>query len=137
MNQATLRYCVLLTSSLLVSPLIAREPFNGWRGNGTGLWPDANPPLEWYRIPRGALDGLRATATRPAEKGPGVAVRVEKGLIRDWLVLGPFPVHDSVKDLDRDFLGGEMTVEPAVERKVGDLKWTPATVSPDDIMVFG
>ena len=27
-----------------------------------------------------------------------------KGLIRDWLVLGPFAVGDSVKDFDQDFV---------------------------------
>lgn len=34
----------------------AEEPFSGWRGNRTGLWPEATPPVEWSRIPHGSLE---------------------------------------------------------------------------------
>src|SRR5262249_31254040 len=125
---------ILLGMFLLTTPALASDPVSGWRGNGTGLWPEARPPLEWYRLPRGALDGLRATAKRPAKGGPGNAPLVEKGLIRDWLVLGPFSVKDSVQDFDKDVLGGEASVEPTAGDKVGQRSWTPATVSPDDPM---
>jgi hypothetical protein len=124
---------------LLLSPLTAAaaDPASGWRGNGTGLWPDAKPPLEWHRLPQGALEGLRASAAPPAGKQPGDSPLVAKGLVRDWLAVGPFAVDDSVKDFDRDFLGGETTVEPAEGHKVGAVAWKTATVPPDDIMVFG
>lgn len=114
-----------------------KDPASGWRGNGTGLWPDAKPPVHWYRTPRGALEGLRATANRPADEKPGNAPIVEKGLLRDWLVLGPFPVNDSVKDFDKDLLQGEDKVEPALGDKTAGQTWKSATVPPDDIMVFG
>src|SRR5215471_14263422 len=58
----------------------AAEPIaHGWRGNGTGLWPDARPPMEWYRIPKGVLAGLRASADRPGGKAAAHGVRLEKG----------------------------------------------------------
>src|SRR5262249_29687880 len=95
------------------------------------------PPLEWHRIPRGALDGLRASADAPKGKELGDAPLVAKGLVRGWLVIGPFGVTDSVKEFDRDFLDGEATAEPAAGKKVGGATWTPASVPPDDIMVFG
>jgi outer membrane protein assembly factor BamB len=128
---------LLLSVPLLAATVHAAEPVSGWRGNGTGLWPDAKPPLEWYRIPRGALDGLRASADAPKGKEHGDASLVAKGLVRGWLVLGPFAVADSVKDFDRDFLDGEATAEPASGKKVDGATWTPASVPPDDIMVFG
>jgi outer membrane protein assembly factor BamB len=127
----------LLALLLFISTTLAAPPTTGWRGNGTGLWPDARPPLEWYRIPRGAVGGLRARASRPSGKDAGDAPLVKKGLIRDWLVIGPFSVKDSVRDFDQECLEGEATVEPAAGEKVGDRTWTAATVPPDDIMVFG
>jgi outer membrane protein assembly factor BamB len=133
-----MRYFLVLFGALLsASAILAADPVSGWRGNGTGLWPNAKPPLEWHRIPRGALDGLRAAAAPPSGPEHGGAPLVAKGLMRDWLVVGPFAVTDSVKDFDRDFLERETTVEPAEGRKVGVAAWKRATVPPDDIMVFG
>jgi outer membrane protein assembly factor BamB len=109
------------------------DPSNGWRGNGTGLWPDAHPPLEWYRIPKGILADLRARADRPADfsKPAGDAMRLEKGLIRDWLVIGPFPVEDSVRDFDKAQLAGEAALRPAAGDKVGNLAWKTLTAKLD------
>src|SRR5262245_16772924 len=133
------RILVGATLPLLLLALLghAGQPVSGWRGNGTGLWPDARPPLHWHRIPRGALDGLRATAAPPRGKDHGNAPLVAKGLVREWLVAGPFAVGDSVKDFDRDFLGDEANAKPAPGAKAGTAAWKPATVPPDDIMVFG
>jgi hypothetical protein len=127
-----------LTGALFfVPPAGAAQPVSGWRGNGTGLWPDARTPLEWSRIPRGALDGMRAQADRPKDEKPGDAPLVEKGLVRDWLVLGPFRVEDSLRDFDRESLAGEATVEPALAEKAGGLAWKRVAVPPEDITVFG
>src|SRR5260221_8318166 len=54
-----------LLFALLGPARVYAEPFNGWRGNGTGLWPDARPPLEWRRIPKGVMTELRAHVDRP------------------------------------------------------------------------
>lgn len=121
---------ILLTASF---PLFAAEPTSGWRGNGTGLWPDATPPLEWHRLPLGAMEGMRDSADAPKGKEPGDAPLVLKGLVRDWLIAGPIAVEDSVKDFDRDLIAGETTLSP----KVGDSGWKPITGPADDIMVFG
>lgn len=40
--------------------LHAAEPANGWRGNGNGLWPESQAPIEWSRIPHSALEGMKA-----------------------------------------------------------------------------
>ena len=121
-----MRYFSPLAAAVLVlSPVVApaADPVSGWRGNQTGLWPDAKPPREWHRIPRSALDGLRASAAPPKGKDHGDALLVPKGLVRDWLVISPFAVENSEKDFDRDALGGEATAEPAEGKKVGEVAW--------------
>lgn len=131
-----MRYLFLL-ALVLLSPVgaVAADPVSGWRGNQTGLWPDAKPPLEWHRIPRGALDGLRASTK--VLKDEAAAEPVLKGLLREWLVIGPFAVDDSVKNFDHDALGGESKAEPAEGKKVGEVAWKAVTSPADDVTVFG
>jgi hypothetical protein len=105
----------------------------GWRGNWTGLWPDATPPLHWHRLPRGVLADLRASAGRPG-KGHGAAgLPVRDGLVVPWLVLGPFPVPDSVRDFDRAAPLDEATVQP----DAGDRAWQRAALPSEDPFAFG
>ncbi|MCI0703999.1 MAG: PQQ-binding-like beta-propeller repeat protein [Planctomycetia bacterium] len=137
MRQPLLTCFASLAFLLCLGIVLAVEPVSGWRGNMTGVWPDAKPPMEWHRIPRGALDGMRSTATPPKGKESGDAPLVLKGLVRDWLVIGPFAVEDSVKDFDRDMLGGEATVEPVEGKKVGEVAWKAVSGPIDDVTVFG
>jgi hypothetical protein len=95
----------------------------GWRGNWTGLYPEANPPAEWGRTPTGALAGMTCQAARSAEGAPKSGQSVEAGLLRDWLVIGPFSVADSAKDFAREQVPGEARLSPAEGDKVGDLAW--------------
>src|SRR5438876_11390926 len=99
----------LLLALLTLSPGYAdsADAFNGWRGNGTGLWPAAHPPLEWSRIPQGAAADLRSSADRPDDKTLAGAPPLQKGLVRDWLVIGPFAVKHSVRDFNDAQLADE------------------------------
>jgi outer membrane protein assembly factor BamB len=129
----------LLLALLALSPCTAAPPdfFNGWRGNGTGLWPDAHPPLEWSRVPQGVMSDLRSSADRPDDKTVGDAPRLPNGLVRDWLVLGPFAVKDSVRDFNEAQLADEAAAKPAAGDKVGDLAWKPLAARLDDRWEFG
>ncbi|HUU42845.1 MAG TPA: PQQ-binding-like beta-propeller repeat protein, partial [Planctomycetota bacterium] len=94
----------------------------GWRGNWTGLYPDADPPTEWGRINRGVTTMTFCSAAKPA--GPQKAGQpLDKGLIREWLVIGPFPVEDTVKDFDTEQIPGEASLEPDEGMKIGELAW--------------
>jgi outer membrane protein assembly factor BamB len=108
---------------------------NGWRGNGTGLWPEARAPLAWHRLPKGMAADLRTRADRPGDKAD--ATPLEKGLVRHWLVLGPTSVADSVRDFDKAMLPGEATLQPAAGDKVGDLVWKKFSARVDDRWAFG
>lgn len=130
--------CVTAASLLAVvvfAPCRA-DPHNGWRGNGTGVWPDAQPPLEWHRLPRGVLTDLRSRAERPA-KAELDSLPLEKGIVREWLAIGPFTVKDSVQDLDKAQLADEAGVQPTAGDKVGDLTWKRLTATLDDPFAFG
>ena len=94
----------------------------GWRGNWTGLYPEADPPVAWGRLQKGLVAGMTCQATKPT--GPAKSGQpMDKGLIRDWLVIGPFAVADSVKDFDKEQIPGEAELRPNFGDKVGDLAW--------------
>jgi outer membrane protein assembly factor BamB len=128
-----------LAATLLLLAVVspgAAGPANGWRGNGTGRWPDARSPLEWHRLPKGVITDLRARADRPDAKATN-GLPLQKGIVRDWLVLGPFPVKDSVQDFAKSQLATEADVQPALGEKVSDLAWKELTAKIDDRWAFG
>ena len=95
----------------------------GWRGNWTGLYGDADPPIEWGRAVQGVLAGATCQAAKPAEAAPAGATKLDDGLIRDWLIIGPLAVGDSVKDFAAEQIPGEADLAPAAGEKVGRLAW--------------
>jgi outer membrane protein assembly factor BamB len=96
----------------------------GWRNNWTGLYPDSGAPAEWGRIAKGVLTGMTSQASRPADGAPKSGQPVEAGLVRTWLVVGPFPVDDSSKDFAKEQIPGESKLAPTMGDKAGDLAWT-------------
>ena len=97
----------------------------GWRGDGTGRFPDADPPVKWARTSRTIAD-LRNSAEKIEEAGPGEAETVEQGTIREWLILGPVAADDEVKmkDLvDREQLEGEALLQPKEGDRAGGVAW--------------
>lgn len=100
----------------------------GWRGDGSGRFPAATPPVEWYRRPAGAFTALRVLAARPkgnaAEGQP-----LNMGAVREWLVAGPFDAKDHATALDEVALPDEATLQATVGGSFGDKPWTHAVVS--------
>jgi outer membrane protein assembly factor BamB len=127
--------------AILAWSLGAADPVdvaNGWRGNGTGIWPDASPPLTWSRIPAGVLESLKTRADKPGDRPPGTDdAPPAKGLIRDWLLIGPFPVADSSKDFAKEQIAGEEKLQPAEGDKAGDLAWKKFAAPVEDPFAFG
>ncbi|HEX3133515.1 MAG TPA: PQQ-binding-like beta-propeller repeat protein [Planctomycetota bacterium] len=117
-------------TALLGSPTFfpSSEHPVGWRGDGSGRFPGATPPLEWYRRPAGAFTTLRVLAGRPkgnaAEGQP-----LNMGAVREWLVAGPFDAKDHATALDDVALPDEATLQAAVGESVNGKAWTPATIS--------
>jgi outer membrane protein assembly factor BamB len=121
----------------MVASAVGGEPSTGWRGNGTGLWPDSKAPWTWHRLAHGALEGLRGQANQPRGSEAGDAPLVPKGLVREWLVVRGLTVKDSIQNLDDDLLSGESRVEPNGGDGTSSLVWEKLVAPHDDPMVFG
>lgn len=112
----------------------ASQPAYGWRGNLTGLFPQAQVPAEWSNVSAGPAEGMKCTTTQPADGGGDKdAAPVTKGLVGQWLVIGPFTVADGSKDFDRELVPDEAKATPRIDEKVGELAWRYAKPSSDGV----
>ena len=110
---------LLLTAAVSAAEKAPVFP-TGWRGDGTGVYPDATPPMSWGRVGP-VLKGLRCQAAKP--KGDGESGSpIPYGVITDWLVLAPFEVNKE-KALETEYLPKEAELHPDVGEKVGELQW--------------
>src|SRR5438045_2827228 len=111
---------LMLLSLTLLSFAAAAETLVGWRGDGTGCYPDADPPVTWGRSSK-AVQGLRYQPQKPGAEASGKAM--PDGVIREWLVLGPVPVPDVPKPIEQETLEGEIQFAPEDGGKVDTLVW--------------
>jgi hypothetical protein len=95
----------------------------GWRGDWTGRFPGARPPTTWSRQVKGPTRDIKYQAGKPTGEPGSDSHPLEYFTIKEWLVAGPYAVDDPVKDIEKDFLGGEDKVEPAQGTKAGDATW--------------
>jgi outer membrane protein assembly factor BamB len=95
----------------------APDPTVGWRGDGTGRYPAATPPLTWDRVSK-AVRALRCQAGKPKMAETGVSMA--DGVIREWLVLSPAPEGSKV---DKENLPNEAELAPEENEKTGDGSW--------------
>ena len=89
----------------------------GWRGDGTGRFPAANPVTEWSRFPQ----GFAQLHSSPAENSAADQQHpLSAGLIQNWQVAGPFPATETI---DHPWLDSEPTATPATQ--IPDHPWRP------------
>lgn len=66
----------------------------GWRNDGTGRYPGATPPIEWYRKVKCLAYELRCQANKPKNGETGKPVIEQYPFadryVPEWLILGPF-----------------------------------------------
>jgi len=111
------------------------SPTFGWRGNWTGLYPDAHAPAEWSNVSTGPVQTMKCSA-QPADETDKDAVPIERGLITRWLVIGPFRLADASKEFAKELIPGEATLTPREGDKVGDLAWRPAEATSDGVSFY-
>lgn len=94
----------------------------GWRGDGTGRFPAADPPIQWGRTIKGFYAELQCQGGKPkgAEKAGEL---LNMGFVRDWVIIGPFDTKDFKSGVDEDLLKEEATLQPQVGDKGGDNVW--------------
>ncbi|HEY3318877.1 MAG TPA: PQQ-binding-like beta-propeller repeat protein [Planctomycetota bacterium] len=95
----------------------------GWRGDGNGRYPAAEPPLTWGRQAK-AINGLRTQAKKPGDADTGKSM--SDGIVRQWLVLGPVSIPEG-KTAKAEFSPEEGNVSPDEGEKSGNLAWTALT----------
>ncbi len=74
-------------AALLGSPDFSPSPERpvGWRGDGTGKFTGANPPVKWGKVSK-QMKGLRCQAKKPRDDRPA-GVPAYHGSLTEWLVL--------------------------------------------------
>jgi outer membrane protein assembly factor BamB len=102
----------------------AAEPAQGWRGDGTGKYPAADPPVMWSRVSK-AVKGLRYLAAKPKDADAGTPM--PDGVVREWLLLGPVPMPED-GTVKQDALPNEAQLAPDEGRKTGPCTWKRVTV---------
>jgi outer membrane protein assembly factor BamB len=112
----------------------------GWRGDGTGKYPDATPPLEWGRVSK-SMKNLTWQIAKPAPSATKAEQSLAQGFVTDWLVLGPIPLSDADAQLDakqllaKEFLPNEAQFQPTTGEARGSLTWK-ALRTPDSFVDF-
>ncbi|MDP6505471.1 MAG: PQQ-binding-like beta-propeller repeat protein, partial [Planctomycetota bacterium] len=110
---------LILSISLLAAAAISgqaqEEPQSwGWRGDGSGRYPEATPPLAWSQKSK-ELRGLSCQAERPNPDSKRARSDLSDGVIKEWLVLGPFDAKgaDKAKPFENFQLKDEAGLSPA------------------------
>ncbi|HUW55793.1 MAG TPA: PQQ-binding-like beta-propeller repeat protein [Planctomycetota bacterium] len=115
---------MLTVAVVLAAAASASGEVVGWRGDGTGRFPDAKPVTEWGRWPVSPNRDLRRQIKRPAPNDTGQnAAPVRSGQILEWLVIGPFTPKDPAAALDEELLPNEADLRPDEGEKAGELEW--------------
>lgn len=95
----------------------------GWRGDWTGRFPGATPPIKWSRRVKGITSQIRYQARRPTGAPGPDSFQLEYFTIKEWLVAGPFAAESPDACIERDYLGGEAQVQPDLGDKAGETTW--------------
>ncbi len=97
----------------------------GWRGDGTGIYAGATPPQTWSRrFADCAITKAFYQARKPQGDDVGSDARpLELGIVKDWLVLGPFAADDPQADIEKAYIEDEANVQPNENDKAGSLTW--------------
>jgi outer membrane protein assembly factor BamB len=115
-------------SAMSAQPVPATSPAKtvGWRGDGNGRYPDANPPLNWGRVAKSVKE-LSAQAGKPKDDAaPAKDSAIPDGVIRRWLVLAPIAIPED--QTPEDLLLETKDLSPDADQKTGDLKWKPVNL---------
>ena len=91
----------------------------GWRGDGTGKYPLANPATLLVADEHGReVAAVFRPATSSREHGHGDA----DGVIREWLVVGPLPLEEHGGE-EPSALPDEAGLDPIAGQEAGPKKW--------------
>ena len=96
----------------------------GWRGNWTGCFPAASPPVAWQRRSKSIVGEVLYSARKPKGDDTAGALKPRSQSIVSWLILGPISPKDPRKALDEESLPNESALSPDEGDKAGEFAWT-------------
>lgn len=108
-------FAALCAFAVSASLLAADAGTTGWRGNGTGVFPNADPPTKWERRCKSVAGEIRTSARKPA--GAAAGTPIEDAYIGEWLLLGPVAGDASV----------DAALSPEEGDKAGGAAWSRKT----------
>ena len=101
------------------------QPY-GWRGDGSGRYPGATPPVQFGRLAITPLNALKCQAKKPAPdvaSGTSLSEYAGEFRITEWLVLGPIDPPDATHPLNGEPIPNETALAPDEGDAAGTLKW--------------
>lgn len=104
------------------------QPY-GWRGDGSGRFVGATPPIQWGRTIKNFVTEMTFQTAKPKAAAAGGAP-LKLGAVHEWLIIGPFPVKEVTKDLADECMPKETEVEPDAGQKVGQNVWKAVAINP-------
>ena len=94
----------------------------GWRGDGTGRYPAANPPVHWSRICKQTA-ALKCAAAVPTNNAVSAAVSAKFGFFTEWLAAGPISSAHTTNAITQELTPGEASLAPLEGDKIGGTTW--------------
>ncbi len=94
----------------------------GWRGDGTGKYPGATPPIHWSRICTQAA-ALKCASAVPAAGKAIAAIPAGGGYFTEWLVASPISSAGKTNAIKDELVPGEAALAPQEGDKVGNTAW--------------
>jgi len=99
----------------------AKQPV-GWRGDWTGKYPGANPPVHWGRICKQTA-ALKCSAAIPTNQSPADAMSAGYGFFTEWLVASPISSAHVTNAIKQELTPGEASLAPREGDKIGGTTW--------------
>ncbi len=94
----------------------------GWRGNGTGKYPGATPPVHWSRICKQTA-ALKCSAVIPKDSSTNGALSAGVGFFTEWLAAYPISSAGKTNAIKDELVPGEGALAPQESEAVGGTKW--------------
>ena len=109
--------CLLAAATSLAGESI------GWRGDGSGTYPKADPPVHWSRVSQ-TIAALRYQAAAPKDDQPAGQAMTD-GIVREWLLLGAVKAEKGDKGALHDELlvEDQSKLQPAEGQELAGTKW--------------
>ena len=123
MNPTPLAILAPVVLCFLVSAAESDTAVTGWRGDGSGIYTKATPPLSWQHAST-TIAGLRFQTQPPTNCQPS-GTHMPDGVIREWLLLGPLVTTPGERDPSTDSLlvEDQTRLMPAAGQALAGTTW--------------